>query len=71
MSTSTITRKRRSANLAKLDRQMAQARAILRQLRDTLEDLDDRRELAKAKRRNGSKPGTSWETVKKELGLKF
>jgi hypothetical protein len=54
-----------------LDRQVAEAKAILRQLRDTLEDLDDRRELARAKKRNAHKPGTDWETVKKELGLKF
>jgi len=54
-----------------LDRQVAEAKAVLRQLRDTLEDLDDRRELARAKKRNADKPGTDWETVKKELGLKF
>lgn len=54
-----------------LDRQIAQARIVLRELRDTLEDLDDRRELARAKQRNAGKPGTDWETVKKELGFEF
>ena len=54
-----------------LDRQIAQARIVLRDLRDTLEDLDDRRELARAKQRNAGKPGTDWETVKKELGFEF
>ncbi|MBI3414615.1 MAG: hypothetical protein HY043_04725 [Verrucomicrobia bacterium] len=54
-----------------LDRQVAQARAVLRELRDTLEDLDDRRELARAKKRNAGKRGTNWEIVKKELGFDF
>ena len=54
-----------------LDQQIARAKSVLRELRDTLEDLDDRRELARAKKRNGVKPGTGWETVKKELGLNF
>ena len=43
----------------------------LKWLRDTLEDLDDRRELAHAKKRNNGKPGTSWESVKNELGFEF
>jgi len=48
MSTTTI----RSPALRRrpnLDRQIAQAKAVLRELRDTLEDLDDRRELARAR----------------------
>ena len=54
-----------------LDRQIAQAKIVLRKLRDALEDLDDRRELARAKQRNAGKRGTDWETVKKELGFDF
>ena len=54
-----------------LDRQVAQAKAVLRQLRDTLEDLDDRRELARARQRNAGKPSNDWQTVKKQLGFKF
>ena len=54
-----------------LDRQIAQAKVVLRKLRDTLEDLDDRRELTRAKQRNAGKRGTNWETVKKELGFEF
>jgi hypothetical protein len=64
-------RKTASARLPELDRQIAKGKVVLRQLRDALEDLDDRRELARAKKRNAGKPGTSWEAVKKELGLKF
>ena len=52
-----------------LDRQIAQAKTVLRELRDTLEDLDDRRELARAKQRNAGKRGTDWESVIKEVGF--
>jgi hypothetical protein len=71
MSTTIAKRKHRPAGLPDLDRQMAQAKTVLRQLRDTLEDLDDRRELARAKQRNAGKPGTDWETVRQELGFQF
>ena len=70
MSTTTI----RSPALRRrpnLDRQITQAKAVLRELRDTLEDLDDRRELARARQRNAGKRGTGWEAVKKELGFDF
>ena len=67
---STVTSKAKGRR-TDLDRQVAEAKAVLRRLRDTLEDLDDRRELARAKKRNADKPGTDWETVKKELGFKF
>ena len=71
MSTAAAKRKNDSPELPDLDRQVAQAKAVLRQLRDTLEDLDDRRDLARAKKKNANKPGTDWETAKKELGLDF
>jgi hypothetical protein len=69
--TATAKSKSRPAGLPGLDRQISQAKTVLRQLRDTLEDLDDRRDLARAKQRNAGKPGTGWQTVKKELGLEF
>ncbi|MGD0538272.1 MAG: hypothetical protein ABSC03_11575 [Verrucomicrobiota bacterium] len=70
MSTATVkgTAIRRRPNL---DRQIAQAKTVLRELRDTLEDLDDRRELGRAKQRNAGKRGTDWESVKTELGFEF
>ena len=71
MSTTSVKSKRPPGRGSRLDRQIARARAILRELRDTLEDLDDRRELARAKKRNAGKPGTDWETVKKEFGFEF
>jgi hypothetical protein len=71
MSVATAKAKTGSTRLPDLDRQMAEAKAVLRQLRDTLEDLDDRRELARAKKRSADKPGTNWDAVKKELGFEF
>jgi hypothetical protein len=59
------------AKQANLDRQIRSAKVVLRNLRDTLETLEDRRELAKAKTRNAGKLGVSWEAAKKELGLDF
>jgi len=52
-----------------LDRQIRRGKAVLRELRAALEDLEDRRELAAAKKRNAGKPGTSLRDVAKELGL--
>ena len=71
MSTATLKGRGAPQRRTKLDRQVAQAKAVLRELRDTLEDLEDRRELARAKKRNAGKPGTDWETVKKELDFSF
>jgi hypothetical protein len=66
-----VAKKSSSPNWPDVDRQIRQGKAVLRELRDTLEDLDDRRELARAKKRNGGKPGADWESVKKEFGFTF
>ena len=71
MNIGSVKSKSPSGKPPRLDRQISQAKAVLRQLRDTLEDLDDRRELSRAKKRNQGKPGTDWDTVKKEFGFKF
>ena len=60
---------KRQSELARLQRQITKGKAVLRELRDTLEDLDDRLELARAIKRNGNKPGIPWAQAKKELGL--
>ena len=52
-----------------LDKQIRRGKAVLRELKATLEDLEDRRELSSAKRRNAGKPATSLHQVAKELGL--
>ena len=52
-----------------IDRQIRRGKAVLRELKATLENLEDRRELAAAKKRNAGKPGTSLLRAAKELGL--
>lgn len=52
-----------------LDKQIRRAKAVLRELKATLEDLEDRRELAAAKKRNAGKSGSSLRQAAKELGL--
>ena len=71
MNATAVKNKNRPVNWPDVDRQIRQARVVLRELRDTLEDLDDRRELGRAKRRNAGKPGADWESVKKEFGFDF
>jgi ribosomal protein S6 len=71
MNATAIRSKSRPATCSELDRQIRAAKAVLRDLRDTLEDMDDRRELARARKRNAGKPGTDWESVKKEFGFDF
>ena len=71
MNSTTERYRTRPATWPDLDRQIRHAKIVLRQLRDTLEDLDDRRELARAKKRNAGKPGTRWESIKKEFGFDF
>jgi hypothetical protein len=71
MNATAVKTKSRTASLPDVDRQIRNAKVVLRELRDTLEDLDDRRELARAKKRNAGKAGTDWESVKKEFGFDF
>jgi hypothetical protein len=52
-----------------LEKQIRRGKALLRELKATLEDLEDHRELAAAKKRNAGKPGTSLRDAAKELGL--
>jgi len=52
-----------------VDKQIRRAKAVLRELKATLEDLEDRRELAAARKRNGGKLGTPLRQAAKELGL--
>ena len=55
--------------VADIDKQIRRGKAVLRELKTTLEDLEDRRELAAARKRNAGKPGTSLREAAKELGL--
>jgi len=65
---STIPAKRPLAARA-IDDQIRRAKAVLLELRETLEDLEDRRTIEKAKRRNGKKPCTPWHEIARELGI--
>jgi hypothetical protein len=52
-----------------LNKQIAQAKTLMRQMRRTVEDIEDARIIERAKRANGNKPRISWAQVKKELQL--
>ncbi len=52
-----------------IDKQIRRGQAVLRELKVTLEDLEDRRELAAAKERNAGRAGTSLCQAAKEMGL--
>jgi hypothetical protein len=52
-----------------IDRQIRRGKAVLHDLKTTLEDLEDRSELAGAKKRNAGKRGTPLRQAAKELGF--
>lgn len=52
-----------------IEKQIRRGKAVLRELKMALEDLEDRHELAAAKKRNAGKPGTPLRQAAKELGL--
>lgn len=54
-----------------MTRKRIKLKVVLRDLRDTLEDLDDRLGPSVLKKRNAGKVGTDWESVKKEFGFDF
>ncbi len=53
-----------------MEQQLRLAKAKLRKLKESVEDLDDLLCLEKAKLRNAGKPSIAWEIVAKELGLR-
>lgn len=57
------------ASWARLDKQLNQAKALLRQMRQTVEDVEDARTIERAKSAHGKKPRIPWSQVKKEAGL--
>jgi hypothetical protein len=66
---STAVLKNRRASGSQIDKQIRRGKAVLRELKATLEDLEDRRDLAAAKRRNAGKVGTPLRQAAKELGF--
>ena len=69
MSNSTLTSAKPPANWTQLNKQLAQAKALLRRMSQTVEDIEDARTIERAKRANGSKPRIPLAQVKKELKL--
>jgi len=52
-----------------LDTQLTQAKSLMRQMRQTVEDVEDARTIERAKSAHGNKPRIPWPQVKKEAGL--
>lgn len=52
-----------------LDKQLTQAKSLMRQMRQTVEDVEDARTIERAKSAHGNKPRIPWSQVKKEAGL--
>ena len=69
MSNAPATRAKSQGHWRLLNKQLAQAKTLLRQMRQTVEDIEDARTIERARRANGNKPRTPWEQVKKELQL--
>jgi hypothetical protein len=67
MSTAVLKTKRASGS--QIEKQIRRGKAVLRELKAVLEDLEDRRELAAAKSRNTAKAGTPLRQAAKELGF--
>jgi len=69
MSNSTLKSAKPPGNWTQLNKQLAQAKALLRRMSQTVEDIEDARTIERAKRANGNKPRIPWAQVKKELKL--
>jgi len=54
---------------SEIDSKIRRGKAVLRELKMVLEDLEDRRELDAAKKRNAGKRGTPLREAAKELGF--
>jgi hypothetical protein len=68
MSNAVLTAKR-PGNWTQLNKQLTQAKALMREMRRTVEDIEDARTIERAKRANGNKARIPWAQVKKELQL--
>ena len=69
MSNAALTEAKPPGNWTQLNKQIAQAKTLLRQMRETVEDIEDARTIERAKRANGNHPRIPWAQVKKELQL--
>jgi hypothetical protein len=69
MSNTALTKAKARSSWTMLNKQLAQAKTLLRQMRETVADIEDARAIERAKRANGNKPRIPWQRVKKELQL--
>jgi acetyl-CoA carboxylase alpha subunit len=69
MSNATLTRAKPEGNWTLLNKQVTQAKTLLRQMRETVEDIEDARIIERAKKAHGKQPRIPWAQAKKELGL--
>jgi len=69
MSNAVLARSKPETKWALLDKQVAQATSLLRQMRDTIADIEDARTIERVKKAHGHRPRIPWSRVKKELGL--
>ena len=70
MNATAIKGKNRPAKSSDLDRQIRDAKVVLR-TPGCFGGLGCRHALARARKRNAGKAGTDWESVKKEFGFDF
>jgi len=69
MTNATLTGATRRGNWTQLNKQLAQAKALQREMRETVADIEDARTIDRAKRANGKKPRIPWVDVKWDLNL--
>ena len=69
MSNAILTSAKAPGNWTQLNKQLAQAKTLLRQISRTVADIEDARTIERAKHANGSKPRIPWALVKEELQL--
>ena len=62
-------REKPPGNWTQLNKQLTQAKTLLRQMSQTVEDIEDAKTIERAKRGNGGKSRIAWTQVKKELQL--
>ena len=59
-----------TAKILRIEKKLHLAKAKLRKMKESVEDLDDRLTLARARAENVGKTLIPWEEVAKELGIR-
>lgn len=69
MSNATLTRTKPEGNWTQINKQVVQAKTLLRQMRETVADIENARIIERARKAHGKQPRIPWAQAKKELGL--